>query len=160
MKKILTLSGLTILFFISMFTSGCISGNMGMSAGGDLIWWCDKCQCQVGNPKTHLCGKTKYDPVTKKDVPIDDAASNEIEKLLREDQESRNQNNAIAPLNKNVTRKKWQFWKKKSSPNNTNEEISNKREVRQPYWEEKNKTIDDSDAQPANKKKKWKFWQK
>lgn len=50
--------------------SGCFSRMFGRSAGGELIWWCDRCQCQVGDPDAHVHGLTKYNPETGKEEPM------------------------------------------------------------------------------------------
>ena len=115
MKKTLLLISLTSLFVIPLFIGGCGSGSLGLSAGGDLIWWCDKCQQQVANPKTHICNKTIFDKKTNRDVPINGVSNNEIEELLKKDRSvnTQEQNNIAPPAQPTVTKKKWKFWQKK-----------------------------------------------
>ncbi|GEM_PF-2978896 len=50
-------------------SAGCITRVLGRSAGGERIWWCDRCGERVASPETHVCGMTVYDPATDQDVP-------------------------------------------------------------------------------------------
>ncbi|MHC4872091.1 MAG: hypothetical protein ACYTFY_09615 [Planctomycetota bacterium] len=162
MKKTIKLLNLLLLLCFTITVAGCFSGMVGRSAGGDLIWWCDKCQCQVGHPSSHLCGKTKYDYSTKKDTPLEGITSNEIEELLRKDRDQRS--GRKSSYTDATGNKKWKFWQKKagSAPAADNGSYnSGKREVNQPYWKNSPKDTNyNTVPQEQQDKKKWQFWKK
>lgn len=179
MKTTLKFCGIICALISILFISGCVSNMVGRSAGGDLIWWCDKCQCQVGHPSTHICGKTKYDYATKKDVPMEGVTNNEIEELLRKDRERRNKRHTSSTYSTDAQEggSKWKFWRRSGASSEAPAEETesvNRRSVREPYWQQQqqeqsapvdNESVYIRNNQPASSgnaqgSSKWKFWRK
>ena len=73
------LAGAALLCLLPLLGGGCVSKMLALSSGDEKVWWCDKCQQQVGSRKTHVCGMTRYNPDTGKDEPMEGVTSEMLE---------------------------------------------------------------------------------
>ncbi|MHC4885366.1 MAG: hypothetical protein ACYTGH_09805 [Planctomycetota bacterium] len=92
-----SLFALAILVLALIPLNGCISTMVNRSAGGDMVWWCDVTQAQIGHPDTHIPGMTKYDPATGKDIPMAGVTQEEVNEALAERCKRREEQDQLPP---------------------------------------------------------------
>ncbi|MFH0911700.1 MAG: hypothetical protein V1918_09385 [Planctomycetota bacterium] len=127
---------LGMLFCALLCCSGCLSSLFGRSAGGRLVWWCDRCQSEVASPETHVCGMTVYDPATGRDIRKVGVTAEALEGA----QKAARASGAVkrkAVSGAEDTHATWRFWQQSRS----------------------RETGPAPAARPASTKRWWRFWQ-
>ncbi|MBN1257054.1 MAG: hypothetical protein JXA52_05055 [Planctomycetes bacterium] len=118
MHKFQKIIFLLLLFTVTLGLGGCLSQLFGFDTGGKLIWWCDKCQAQVGSQQTHVCGMTQYDPATGRDVPMAGITQEEINQAIADREadaaaQESDPSTQVQYLDEDPPQKskpKWKFW--------------------------------------------------
>ena len=104
---------LVLLALVCLVCAGCLSSHLGRASGDEMIWYCDRCQAQVGSPDTHVCGMTEYDAASKSDQLIEGFTREEYEEELARRRETAHPAEEGAPVD--VPRRRsprWMFWRR------------------------------------------------
>jgi len=118
-----------VLGCMALATAGCVSEWVGRSAGGELRWWCPKCESYIDDPETHHC-TDDYDI----DTDIDQLLDTVGEKEGQAEAPGGDAASAVASSQKRSVGDRLRFWRRGEAPQQRKETPRPKARKRWQFW--------------------------